>query len=114
MTDKPGSSNAAVCSKLRLRGFAPILLCVLAMIATQATQAQTFKVIHNFTGGADGAAPWAGLTMDQAGNFYGTSPYLGQHGQGTVFKLSGAESGWVVNPLYSFTGGSDGAIPFPP
>ncbi len=112
MTDKPGSSNAAVCSKLRLRGFAPILLCVLAMIATQATQAQTFQVIHNFTGGADGAAPWAGLTMDQAGNFYGTSPNLGQHGQGTVFKLSRAGSGWVFNPLYSFAGGGDGGNPF--
>lgn len=110
MTDKPGSSNAAVCSKLRLRGFAPILLCVLAMIATQATQAQTYKVIHNFTGGADGATPWAGLTMDQAGNFYGTSEpvYLGA---GTVFKLSEEESGWVLNPLYNFTGGSDGALP---
>ena len=112
MTDKPGSSNAAVRSKLRLRGFAPILLCVLAVIATQATQAQTFQVIHNFTGGADGAAPWAGLTMDQAGNFYGTSPYLGQHGQGTVFKLSRVGSGWDVNPLYSFSGGLGGGNPF--
>jgi uncharacterized repeat protein (TIGR03803 family) len=80
------------------------------MIATQATQAQTYKVIHNFTGGADGATPWAGLTMDQAGNFYGTSEpdYLGA---GTVFKLSEGESGWVLNPLYNFTGGSDGALP---
>ncbi len=112
MTNKVGSSNAAVSSELRLWGFAPILLCVLAMIATQATQAQTFKVIHNFTGGADGAAPLAGLTMDQAGNFYGTSPYLGQHGQGTVFKLSRAGSGWVFNSLYSFAGGGDGGNPF--
>ena len=112
MTEKPGSSNVGVCSKLRLRGFAQSLLCVLAMVATQATQAQTFKVIHNFTGGADGAGPWAGLTMDQAGNFYGTTGYLGQHESGTVFKLSVGESGWVFNPLYNFKGGGDGANPF--
>jgi len=112
MTDKPGSSNAALCSKLRLRGYAPILLCALVMIATQATQAQTFQVIHNFTGGADGGAPWAGLTMDQSGDFYGTAGYLGQHGSGTIFKLSGGGSGWFLKPLYSFKGGGDGVNPF--
>jgi hypothetical protein len=39
-------------------------------------QAQTFNVIHNFTGGdgsMDGARPEAGLTIDAAGNLYGTT-----------------------------------------
>jgi uncharacterized repeat protein (TIGR03803 family) len=30
-------------------------------------------VLHNFTGGADGAFPYAGLMMDKAGNLYGTA-----------------------------------------
>ncbi|HEY5177523.1 MAG TPA: hypothetical protein VII95_18350 [Terriglobales bacterium] len=39
---------------------------------TQTAQAQTFTVIHAFTGGADGARPYAGPTMDLEGNLYGT------------------------------------------
>ena len=32
-----------------------------------AAQSQTFQVLHTFTGGADGAGPVGGLTMDRAG-----------------------------------------------
>ncbi len=35
-------------------------------------QAQTFMVIHNFSGGGDGDYPEAGLAIDAAGNLYGT------------------------------------------
>jgi len=80
--------------------------------------AQTYTVIHNFTG-PDGATPMVGLTMDKAGNLYGTTEYGGTGGEGycgssgcgTVFKLAHKSSGWVFNPLYSFQGGSDGAYP---
>ena len=40
---------------------------LLASVA-QTAQAQTFTVIHAFTGGADGARPYAGTTMDLEGN----------------------------------------------
>ena len=30
---------------------------------------------------------------------------------GTVYKLTHRDSGWVVSPLYSFQGGSDGQYP---
>ena len=48
------------------------LICALTMIAPRPALAQTFQVIHNFTGGADGAQPYVGLTM-VAGNLYGTA-----------------------------------------
>jgi hypothetical protein len=71
--------------------------------------------IHNFTGGADGATPYSGLTLDRVGNLYGTANEGGNTschaGCGTVFRLSREGSGWVLNPLYSFHG-SDGAYPF--
>ena len=71
-------------------------------VLTQATEAQTFSVIHSFMGGQDGANPYAGLTLDAAGNLYGTST-LGGMGAGTVFKLRYVNSGWIFTPLYSFT-----------
>jgi uncharacterized repeat protein (TIGR03803 family) len=83
---------------------------VLTAAAATALQAQTFKVLHNFTV-LDGENPSAGLTMDRAGSLYGTTLYGGASGNGTVFKLSHSHSNWVLNTLYSFTGADDGGYP---
>jgi len=84
---------------------------------TQAGKAQSFQVIYNFTAGDDGATP-NGLTRNQAGNFYGTAQHGGYNGScygggcGTVFELAHQGSGWVLKPLYKFTGeNGDGAYP---
>ena len=85
----------------------------LTIAAPRAAQAQTFNVIHNFTCGNDGGNPFAGLTMDRAGNLYGTAiDFHCLPNYGTVYQLKHHGSGWTVNPLYRFTGGSDGAVPF--
>ncbi len=81
------------------------------VVVTQSTQAQTFAVLHTFTGGRDGGTPLAGLTLDRSGNLYGTTADGGTVGPGTVFKLTHNGSGWTLSPLYSFTGASDGANP---
>jgi uncharacterized repeat protein (TIGR03803 family) len=64
--------------------------------------------LHSFTGGADGARPNAGVTLDAAGNLYGTTFSGGAAQGGVVYKLdtSGQET-----VLHSFTGGADGAGP---
>jgi len=78
----------------------------------QGAQAQTFSVIHNFSGGQDGATPYAGLTLDKAGNFYGTTVAGGSKALGTVYRLKRSGSNWVADGLYSFRGGaSDGSGP---
>jgi uncharacterized repeat protein (TIGR03803 family) len=83
----------------------------LTVVAAPAAHAQTFTVLHSFTNGQDGAHPEAGLTMDKAGNLYGTAFYGGL-GQGAVFKLTHKRSGWTFNPFYSFPANeSDGANP---
>jgi uncharacterized repeat protein (TIGR03803 family) len=69
-----------------------------------------YAVIHNFTGGIDGAAPLAGLTIDGGGNLYGTA-FAGGAGYGTLYKLTHKGFGWIFNPLYSFAGGNDGSGP---
>jgi hypothetical protein len=104
-----------------LRGpvFALALICVLTMVAMPRAQAQTFTVLHPFTGASDGAIPYGGLTLDQAGNIYGTASAGGFTGNnctaagcGTVFKLTHRGSGWTFAPLYIFQGNTDGVAPY--
>ena len=40
-----------------------LVIGLLLAVATLPTQAQTFTVLHNFTGGGDGASPTAGLRI---------------------------------------------------
>jgi len=94
---------------LRAAVSALVIMFVLAAVAMPA-QAQTFKVIHSFTGGGDGAGPFSNLVMDKAGNLYGTTS-AGGAGFGTVFKMHYANSGWLLTPLYRFQGGTDGIGP---
>jgi uncharacterized repeat protein (TIGR03803 family) len=44
-------------------------------------------VLHSFTGGQQGMAPEAGLTLDKAGNVYGTTYYGGRANSGIVFRV---------------------------
>jgi hypothetical protein len=93
---------------------AAVLTAAFALVVAMApsAQAQPFNVIYNFTGAADGSNPHVGVTLDAAGNLYGTS-YNGGRGYGTVFKLTQKGSEWVLSPLYSFKGkgANDGAGP---
>jgi uncharacterized repeat protein (TIGR03803 family) len=92
---------------------------VLAPVAIQSAQAQTYQVIYNFTGGQDGKQPEAGLTIDQAGRLYGTTLQggntggsCGANGCGTVFRLEPQGASWTLKPLYNFQGGADGSFPY--
>jgi uncharacterized repeat protein (TIGR03803 family) len=89
------------------RYFASIfsLILVLAVVAIQSVEAQTFTVLSNFTG-SSGAYPYGGLMEDSAGNLYGTTYYGGSSSAGTIFAvIYGAEP-----VLHNFSG-SDGSIP---
>ena len=80
--------------------------------------AQTLTTLYSFTGSPDGARPSAGLTVDAAGNFYGTTQSggasgCGPFGCGTVFKLTPSGSGaYSETVIYRFASGSDGANPY--
>jgi len=88
---------------------------------TQAGYGTVFKVapggretvLHNFTGGADGANPSGGLVRDGQGNFYGATQSGGSSttfcstikGCGTIFEVSPTG---VEQVLYTFPGGNGG------
>jgi len=69
----------------------------------------TETVLHSFSGGNDGANPYAGLIRDSAGFLYGTTTAGGANGKGAVFQL--APDG-TLKVLHSFTGGKDGTSPY--
>ena len=75
----------------------------------------SFAVLHYFSWSTnssgtnyDGAFPFAGLLL--AGNtLYGTAAFGGLYGNGSVFAINTNGTGFTN--LYSFTGGTDGAVP---
>jgi uncharacterized repeat protein (TIGR03803 family) len=80
----------------------------------------TEAVIYNFkyyNGNHDGAYPYAGVTVDKAGNLYGTSNYGGAGTDcppgscGAVYELQRSKGMWTERVLYSFKGGQDGSLP---
>jgi hypothetical protein len=85
-----------------------VVVCSVLFFAASilALQAQTFTVLHSFTGGSDGSNPYSSLVLDRSGNLYGVAPFGGSRscetqngiGCGTVFRLAHKTSGWVLSP----------------
>ena len=90
------------------------LALMAGVIAAPAAMAQTFTVLHNFSGGANGEDPTGGVIRDSAGNLYGTASRTakigecGPHPCCLVFQLArtGAETA-----LHVFQQGADNGIP---
>jgi uncharacterized repeat protein (TIGR03803 family) len=102
---------AALSFNLRLSALAVIVGCVLIIGMMQPAQAQTFTVLHTFTG-PDGLSPYSGVVMDGAGSLYGTTYGGGATGNGTVYQLRRNGTGYIHHQLHAFTGGSDGDQPY--
>ena len=90
----------------------------LGAFALPAAQAQSFQVIHAFTGGSDGSYP-VSVTLDRSGNLYGGTGLGGNSSEyclttcGMIFKMMRAGTGWVYSPLYLFPGQEGGAYAGP-
>jgi hypothetical protein len=87
------------------------LVGLIPVFSSGASPANIEKVIHSFEGGNDGEIPCSDLTLDAAGNLYGTTAGGGVYGSGTVFELKRTADGWKEDVLHSFNGASDGGNP---
>jgi uncharacterized repeat protein (TIGR03803 family) len=77
-----------------------VLLAGLGSVLAGQLLAQTLTVLHSFTEGGGGAAPYARLILS-ANTLYGTTQHGGNSGKGTVFRIS--TDGTNFRTLYSFT-----------
>jgi hypothetical protein len=88
---------------------ATLLLTMFAVSAFAAAPQK--KILYNFTGGADGAYPYAGFAMGAGGVLYSTTSgggldYCG-YPCGLVFSFTPPQAGgsWTETPIYSWEGG---------
>jgi uncharacterized repeat protein (TIGR03803 family) len=79
---------------------------------TPSTKGWIETVLVSFCKQCDiGFYPTGALLLDEAGNLYGAAMQGGSNGDGTIFELMHTSDSWALNVLYSFSGGSDGAVP---
>ncbi len=110
MTDK-----IQFASKLSHRLCTMLFLCVIAV--SPALNAQTYTVLHRFSGTAgDGDGPLGDLITDGHGNYFGVTYQGGNYNQtcscGVVYELSPVSGGgWSVTDIYKFNGEPDGSAP---
>jgi uncharacterized repeat protein (TIGR03803 family) len=62
----------------------------------------TEKVLHTFTGGADGGQPIGTPVLDARGDIFGVTQFGGTGGQGVVYELSPSPAGYAEHVLHSF------------
>jgi uncharacterized repeat protein (TIGR03803 family) len=92
---------------------AAVALLILTAVASPSAHAQTFTVLHTFTGSPDGVYP-SPLIRDADGNLYGTAQAGGSDNNNCAF---GCGMVYKINPagkqimLYDFPGGNNGGYP---
>lgn len=73
-------------------------------------ESSTLNTIYDFHGQSDGGWPEAGPTLDNAGNLYGSTPWVGSIGSmGTVYEAAYEGGSYHYSLLHSFPGGAEGA-----
>jgi uncharacterized repeat protein (TIGR03803 family) len=89
--------------------------------ATRQNSTWTLNTLYLFSGGLDGAVPYAGVTFGPDGALYGTTGYGGygpcatwggKTGCGTVFKLQQSGGSWTESVLFYFQQGPEGGTPY--
>ena len=82
-------------------------IALLLLASASLVDGQTIQTLCSFNN-TNGSSPYAGLTLGNDGNFYGTTTGGGSSASGTVFRVT---TNGALTTLVSFNG-SDGAQPY--
>lgn len=82
-----------------------LAISIFLLLLSKPAQSQTFHVIYTFSGGGSAAHPIAGVTVDRAGDLYGSTAWGGG-------SPTGSGTGFVYQQLHSFGNGLDGSFPW--
>ena len=110
------AQHAVFGSTSRTRNISPFVilfaLLTISIAALPCASAQTFSLLHTFADQGDGGGPIVGLTLDRAGNLYGTA--------GIAFRMKNVNGSWTLTPLAQLppfagllTFGPDGSLYVP-
>ncbi len=100
-----GNYSAIVSNALFSLSSLPAMLTVVPATSPSAAMTE----LRLFTGGNDGAFPFAGLIQGKDGNLYGLTEGGGSHFYGTIFKMSLAGG---LSTVYTFSDDTTGANPY--
>ncbi|HLZ40549.1 MAG TPA: choice-of-anchor tandem repeat GloVer-containing protein [Candidatus Sulfotelmatobacter sp.] len=91
-----------------LRATLVLTFALLAGMVANMQGQSTFKLLHGFVGGTDGAHPTSGVSFGPKGYLYGVTIGGGAYNWGTVFSIG---PGGRYKVVYTFTGGADEGFP---
>lgn len=102
--------------KMTVGNLTAAMALTIGFLLISSADAQTYNVVHHFTGQSDGANPIAGVTIDAAGSLYGTTSAGGRKSFGTVYRLVPSGPNWLFYLVYTFEGltqnSTDGSAPY--
>lgn len=93
--------------RLLCDGTSLLILVAVTFCLAPNVSAQSFSVLHTFTGGTDGDYPYGGVILDSAGNLYGTTQVGGTQCCGTVFRINVHGNKTVLHNFSSPPDGND-------
>jgi uncharacterized repeat protein (TIGR03803 family) len=100
-----GTYSVIVSNAIRMASSANAVLTVVPATPPGASMSS----VHLFSGGSDGAFPYAGLTEGRDDNLYGTAEGGGSQFDGVIFRMT---LGGSVTGIYNFINSPTGAYPY--
>lgn len=99
---------------LKAATLALAIFFTVTIVSAPTAHAQSFQILHTFSGAGDGAIPSGALALGAKGKLYGGNDEGGS-GNGLIFNLTPSGSGWIFYVLNNLrAGGVQSSLVFGP